>query len=137
MKPIDKLRAIIAVKSAEPDGFELWRDAPEFDPKSSRNECDRQIRAGHLFKAKINHTHAAYLSTLAARNAFLVRRGVDATAMSKQIVHLARRKPESVKLHKSAMVVYPPGYKLTIHPTPVPRNRAFELPFVHDGIRGL
>ncbi|SFB74682.1 hypothetical protein SAMN05216344_102214 [Polaromonas sp. OV174] len=118
------VRELIASEAKKPVGYSML-DKHGYTQSQVHQACRWLIEKGLVFKGVRSRTDVRFFDKRENAEAYQTTRAAYTP------------KPEVVTLHKSASVIYPPGYKHTRIPTPAPQFQAVDLPFVHSGMRAM
>ena len=122
------LRALIAAKSATPEGFRAT-DLPAEKVKAGYSHSSKMRAEGLIFASK-QGKDIRYFDTAAKAKAW----GAAQQALRPVVVRVERAPP---KPREAAVIVYPPGYKHTVYQTPAPRFTSFQMPLTRTGMRAM
>jgi len=126
----DKLRQLIAEKSATADGF-MTRDALG-SLKNAFKICCQQLAAGKLFRERVGGSAAfAYFSTPALAKAFAQRQQSAVLARAATTINFAPKPPAAPC--KAAEIVYPPNYRRTVRMMGLGRYEVPDMPMRRIG----
>lgn len=140
-----ELRALILDKAKTKAGFVIF-DAAHIDLTDSAIQwvCRSFVKSGFIYPAKIRGVKAIrYFATAEAAKQYQIDTPPVVYKTKKQRESMARKltkpviKPKPIKAPPKpkapAEIIYPPGYRLTIIPTPPPRFQVRSHSFIHNG----
>lgn len=123
------LRDAISASAATPEGFAVAMLKPEHSTNTIHNAVDWMVKHGLVFKARVSQLDVRFFTSPATAETYVLTRTKPSD--------LTIVKDKAQRFGKEAEVVYPAGYKHTVHPTPAPRNQAFTHGFVHSGVGAM
>ena len=126
----EELRQRILAAAGVPDGFAVASLKPEYTANAIHNAVEWMLTHGLIFKARISQMKIHFFTSQAEAETYVLLQ-VKPTTVN------ITMKAKSSKFDKEVTIIYPPGYKLTVHPTPTPRHRVIDVPFFHGGMRAM
>lgn len=129
----DPLGQAIREKAATPGGFAIADRPTETEFRTAHNRCDRMVKAGLLFRARVYPRTVRFFTTAEARDAFTAKSPSKPTPPRPQpLRQIVIRKPYSPPAPKAnAVAVHTANTRYSVHPF---RDlRAVSVPMVRVG----
>ncbi|NML86383.1 hypothetical protein [Polaromonas sp.] len=137
-----QLDQLINEKAITADGFRTADAEVLMWLKSAQHRFARRFAAGTLFRAKLAGSSGfAYFLTQTLADALPRPTKAESKpsggwGKQKFVVRITR-KSSTPKPRQAATIIYPPSYKHSYHPMPVPRTQAVTHSFIHSGMRAM